>query len=90
MPSGVPLQPQQVHVAPEPPAVEFGLQAGLEQEDGLAGRELAGLGDDLGVVGGAVVGLGVLGGVVDGAEPLAEVGLDALLEGAGRTATAAA
>ena len=53
----MPLQPQQVHVAPDQPAVEFGLQAGLEQEDGLAGGELAGLLDDLVVVVGPVVGL---------------------------------
>ena len=78
------LQPQEVHVAPQQPAGEFGLQPGLEQEDGLAGAQLAGFLDDLVVVLGAVVGLAVLDGVVDGGEPLGEVGLDAFLEGVAR------
>jgi hypothetical protein len=76
------LQAQEVHVAPQQPAVQFGLQAGLEQQHRLTGGELAGLGDNFRVVGRAVVVEGVLGGVLDGAEALAEVRLDALLEGA--------
>jgi hypothetical protein len=76
------LKTHEVHVAPQPPAVKFGIQPGLEKEDRLAGGELVGLGDDLVVVGRAVVVEGVLGGELDRAEPFAEVGLDAFLEGA--------
>ena len=53
-------QAQEVHVATQQPAGDFGLQAGLEQQDGLAGRQLAGFLDDLVVVLRAVVGLAVL------------------------------
>ena len=76
----LPLQPHEVEVAPEQPAGQFDLQAGLEEQDGLAGLELAGLGDDLLLLSGRLWDLAVLGGVVDGAEALAEGLLDALLE----------
>jgi hypothetical protein len=79
-----PLQPQQVHVATQQPAGEVGFQAGLEQKNRLAGRQLAGFCDDFSVVLRSVVGLAVLGGVVDGGEPLGEVSLDVLLEGLAR------
>jgi hypothetical protein len=76
---GQPLQPQQVHVAAQRPAVQFGHQPGLEQQDRLAGPQLARLVHDLPVVVWAVMRCGKIG-VIDGAEVLAEGFLDALLE----------
>ena len=40
----LPLQPHEVEVATEQPARQFHFQSGLEEQDGLAGLELAGLG----------------------------------------------
>ena len=81
----VAFQPQEVHVATQQPAGEFGFQAGLEQEDRLAGEQLAGFSERPRCCSrGRLWDLPYLIGVVDGAEALGEVGLDAFLEGVAR------
>jgi hypothetical protein len=53
----VPLQPQQVHVAPEHPVAHDDLQPGLEQDDLLPLQKPACLPDHLRVVRRSVVGV---------------------------------